>query len=74
MIPKEKPKFKIGDHVKISESKLHFAKGYQSNFSHEYFVIAKGTFFFKMTSRWQGSSDLDENWHGGSFRCVDKQF
>lgn len=41
MIPKEKPKFKIGDHVKVSESKLHFAKGYQPNFSHEYFVISK---------------------------------
>jgi Integrase core domain len=41
MFPKEKPKFKIGDHVKISESKLHFAKGYQPNFSHEYFVISK---------------------------------
>jgi hypothetical protein len=27
-----------------------------------------------MTSRWQGSSDLDENWHGGSFGCADKQF
>jgi Integrase core domain len=41
MNPKETPKFKIGDHVKISASKLHFAKGYQPNFSHEYFVVSK---------------------------------
>jgi hypothetical protein len=27
-----------------------------------------------MTSRWQGSWYLDENWHGGSFGCADKQF
>jgi hypothetical protein len=39
-----------------------------------YRVFAQGTFYFIMTSRWQGSSDLDEIWHGGSFRCVDKQF
>lgn len=41
MLPKDTPKFKIGDHVKISESKLHFSKGYQPNFSHEYFVVSK---------------------------------
>ena len=28
-----------------------------------------GTFYFITTSRWQGSSDLDEIWHGGSFPC-----
>jgi hypothetical protein len=27
-----------------------------------------------MTSRWQGSSDVDEIWHGGSFKCVGQKF
>ena len=41
IIPKETPKFKIGDHVKVSASKLKFAKGFQPNFSHEHFVVSK---------------------------------
>ena len=33
------PKFKIGDHVKISKYKNIFAKGYTPNWSEETFVI-----------------------------------
>ena len=42
------PKFKVGDHVRISEYKNIFAKGYPSNWSGEVFVIKK----FKSTVPW----------------------
>ena len=35
------PKFKIGDHVRISKYKNVFAKGYTPNWSKEIFVIKK---------------------------------
>ena len=35
------PKFKVGDHVKISKFKNVFAKGYASNWSEEIFIIKK---------------------------------
>ena len=35
------PKFKVGDHVRISKSKNIFAKGYMPNWSEEVFVIKK---------------------------------
>ena len=35
------PKFKIGDHVRISKQKNVFAKGYAPNWSEEVFVISK---------------------------------
>ena len=35
------PKFKVGDHVRISKCKNIFAKGYLSNWSEEVFVIKK---------------------------------
>ena len=35
------PKFKIGDHVRISKYKNVFAKGYMPNWSEEVFVIKK---------------------------------
>ena len=35
------PKFKVGDHVRISKYKKHFAKGYIPNWSEEVFVIKK---------------------------------
>ena len=35
------PKFKVGDHVKISKYKNIFAKGYTPNWSEEIFVIKK---------------------------------
>ena len=38
---KRNPKFKVGDHVRISRYKNIFAKGYASNWSEEIFVIKK---------------------------------
>ena len=38
---KEDPKFKVGDHVRISKYKNIFAKGYFPNWSEEVFVIKK---------------------------------
>ena len=35
------PKFKVGDHVRISKYKSTFAKGYTPNWSEEVFVIKK---------------------------------
>ena len=35
------PKFKVGDHVRISEYKNIFAKGYMPNWSEEVFIIKK---------------------------------
>ena len=36
-----KPKFKVGDHVRISKYKNIFAKGYTKNWSEEVFVVSK---------------------------------
>ena len=38
---KENPKFKVGDHVRISKYKNTFAKGYAPNWSEEVFVVSK---------------------------------
>ena len=38
---KKNPKFKVGDHVRISKYKNIFAKGYTPNWSEEVFVISK---------------------------------
>ena len=38
---KKDPKFKVGDHVRISKYKNIFAKGYAPNWSEEVFVINK---------------------------------
>ena len=38
---KKDPKFKVGDHVRISKYKNIFAKSYTSNWPHEVFVIKK---------------------------------
>ena len=35
----KKPKFKVGDHIRISKYKNIFAKGYTPNWSEETFVI-----------------------------------
>ena len=35
------PKFKVGDHVRISNFKNVFAKGYAPNWSEEFFIIKK---------------------------------
>ena len=37
----KKPKFKVGDHVRISKYKKLFAKGYNPNWSEKTFVIKK---------------------------------
>ena len=42
------PKFKVGDHVRISKYKSIFAKGYTPNWSEEIFVIKK----INNTVRW----------------------
>ena len=38
---KRNPKFKVGDHVRISKYKNIFVKGYAANWSEEIFVIEK---------------------------------
>ena len=42
------PKFKVGDHVRISKYKNIFAKGYNPNWSEEIFVIKE----IKNTATW----------------------
>ena len=38
---KKDPKFKVGDHVRISKYKKKFAKGYTPNWSEELFLLEK---------------------------------
>ena len=38
---KKNPKFKVGDHVRISKYKNIFAKGYTQNWSEEVFIVSK---------------------------------
>ena len=38
---KKNPKFKVGDHVRISKYKNIFAKGYTPNWSEEIFIVEK---------------------------------
>ena len=38
---KKDPKFKVGDHVRISKYKNNFAKGYAPNWSEDVFVVSK---------------------------------
>ena len=40
-ISDKNPKFKVGDHVRISKYKNIFAKGYMPNWSEEIFIIKK---------------------------------
>ena len=42
------PKFKVGDHVRISKYKIMFAKGYAPNWSEEVFLIKE----IKDTAPW----------------------
>ena len=35
------PKFKVGDHVRVSKCKNIFAKGYVPNWSEEVFIVSK---------------------------------
>ena len=58
------PKFKVGDHVRISKHKNIFAKGYTPNWSEEVFVINK----IKNTVPWTYAiSDLNGEEITGSF-------
>ena len=41
LMKKKNPKFKVGDHVRISKYKNIFAKGYTQNWSEEVFVVSK---------------------------------
>ena len=59
-----KPKFKVGDHVRISKYKNIFAKGYTQNWSEEVFVVSK----IKNTVPWTYVvSDLNGEKITGSF-------
>ena len=61
---KRNPKFKVGDHVRISKYKNIFAKGYAPNWSEEIFVTKK----IKNTVPWTYSiSDLNGEQIIGSF-------
>ena len=61
---KKDPKFKVGDHVRISKYKNIFAKGYTQNWSEEVFVVSK----IKETVPWtQVISDLNGEKIAGSF-------
>ena len=58
------PKFKIGDHVRISKYKNTFAKGYASNWSEDTFIVKK----IKNTVLWTYViSDLNGEEIVGSF-------
>ena len=50
------PKFKVGDHVRISKYKNIFAKGYIPNWSEEFFVIKE----IKNTVPWIVINDLTD--------------
>ena len=61
---KKDPKFKVGDHVRISKYKNIFAKGYTQNWSEEVFVVSK----IKNTVPWTYAiSDLNGQPMLGSF-------
>ena len=57
------PKFKVGDHVRISKYKNIFAKGYMPNWSEEVFVIKK----VKNTVLWTVINDLNGEEITGKF-------
>ena len=61
---KQDPKFKVGDHVRISKYKTIFAKGYAPDWSEELFVVSK----IKNTVPWTYFfSDLSGEEITGSF-------
>ena len=61
---KKDPKFKFGDHVRISKYKNIFVKGYTPNWSEEVFIINK----IKNTVPWTYAiSDLNGEEITGSF-------
>ena len=61
---KNDPKFKVGDHVRVSKYKNLFAKGYTPNWSEEVFVFSK----IKNTVPWTYFvNDLNSEKITGSF-------
>ena len=61
---KKDPKFKVGDHVRISKYKNNFAKEYNADWSEEVFVVSK----IKNTLPWTFVvSDLSGEEITGSF-------
>ena len=65
----KEPKFKIGDHVRISKYKNIFAKGYTHNWSEKVFIISK----VKNTIPWTYAiSDLNGEKNVGTF--YEKEF
>ena len=61
---KKDPRFKVGDHVRVSKYKKIFAKGYTQNWSEELFVVSKR----KNTVPWTYViSDLNGEPIAGSF-------
>ena len=61
---KKDPKFKVGDHVKISKYKNIFAKGYAPNWTEEVFVVSE----IKNTVAWTYIvSDMNGEETTGSF-------
>ena len=63
-MPNKKPKFRIGDHVRISKYKKNFSKGYTPNRSEEVFVVRE----VKNTVPWTYSiNDLNGEEIMGSF-------
>ena len=61
---KKNPKFKVGEHVRISKYKNIFAKRYASNWSEEIFIVSK----IKNTVPWNYTiSDLNGEEITGSF-------
>ena len=64
ILNEKEPKFKVGDHVRISKYKNIFAKGYTQNWSEEVFVAST----IKDTVPWTYAiSDLNGELITGSF-------
>ena len=69
------PKFKVGDHVRISKYKSIFAKGYAPNWSEEIFVIKK----IKNTVPWTyviddlNGEEITGTFYGKELQKIDQQ-
>lgn len=62
----EKPKFKVGDYVRISRIKQTFEKGYIPNFSREIFIIKKKLDTYPVTyklTEYDGKTDIDGSFY-----------
>ena len=69
------PKFKVGDHVRISKYKSIFAKGYTPNWSEDVFVIKK----IKNTVPWTyviddfNGEEINGTFYEKEFQKIDQQ-